>query len=100
MDEVDEAAIVAELAAAGRYQTPEGNYYSARLRFITADPADPVEADRALADMISWVTLTVPNPERPGPRHRLERPPGLPSFRQSRCPGSALRDGKPDIIPG
>jgi hypothetical protein len=65
MDELiaDEAAIVAGLAAAGRYQTPEGHYYSARLRFITAE--DPGEADRALADMLGWVTLTVPSLDDP-----------------------------------
>jgi hypothetical protein len=60
----DLKAFVAGLAAAGRYQTPEGRYYSARLRFVTAE--DPGEAGRALADMVSWVTLAVPSPERHG----------------------------------
>lgn len=55
----DEETILSELAAAGRYQTPKGAYYSARLRYLTAD--DGGEADRALADMIRAITLTVPS---------------------------------------
>lgn len=46
---------VAGLAARGWYQTPQGNYYSARLDYIkSGDPAD-------LERMLRSVTETMPD---------------------------------------